>query len=62
MNGGIGYMVKRPNGVLGFRSGAWASKAGARKAFIKTLGRPWTWKKAYRRGCRVVLVDIKEIN
>jgi hypothetical protein len=59
--GGIGYMVKRPDGVLASTRGVWASKESARRAFVKSLGRGWTWRRCYARGCRIVVVDLKEL-
>ena len=64
--GAVAFMIKVPiRGTKNFRlaatRGGWATRQGARNAFVKSLGRSFTWKKCYRGGCRVVMVDITEM-
>lgn len=64
MTGYVAYMVRYPvkgSNMLALTSGAHITRRAAIKAFSKRLPKGWTWKKAYRLGCRVVLVRTTEL-
>lgn len=53
------YMAKSPDGVLAVSVGGWVSSQDARNAKVRDCC--FTWAQLYRRGWRVVRVDIGEI-
>jgi hypothetical protein len=64
------FMVKTPHirkgakvadYMLAVTRGGWGSRAGARRAYAKSMSPAMTWRQCYARGCRVVMVDIKEM-
>ena len=57
--GSLGYMVKGPGNVLSVSHGAWGTRNGAIKNFMRNLTGD-TWKKCYAAGYRVVIVHITE--
>ena len=66
MAGAVAFMVKMPhgkNGMLATTRGGWGSRKAAREAFMKSMrGRnKKDWSTYYKTGCRVVMVDIREL-
>lgn len=57
--GAVGFMVKDGRGILFSKSGIHVTRAAARRAIADRF--KGKWKNAYRAGCRVVMVDVREI-
>lgn len=58
-SGATGFMVKNPDGCLMLSPGVSITRKAARDALLRS---DWLWwREAYRKGYRVVLVDIREL-
>lgn len=61
--GAVYFMVRYPSKLgtmLAWHSGGGLTRQEARDRFIKSR-KGLTWKQAYRKGCRVVFVNLREM-